>query len=185
MTPPKALRPWALLSLWPRRFPLWSTLPAFPKSLSCCLPQPSLGFCHIGNPSETGCCQNRGPCGGSGEVSAGRGDTWQQGEMLGAGRKRGIQRRETGQCVQESKGPAPGTMGGPAQAWTCLVPSSCFDLERVITRSSCPQAPESGDRGLSHTRTPGNMCSLPSKLFLAFEESPPKHKCQVCSHKGP
>ena len=25
------------------------------------------------------------------------------------------------------------------------------------------------------------MCSLPSKLFPAFVESPLKHKCQVCA----
>lgn len=26
-----------------------------------------------------------------------------------------------------------------------------------------------------------DMCSLPSKLFLAFVESPLRHKCQVCA----
>lgn len=65
--------------------------------------------------------------------------------------------------------------------------SSRFDLERPFPGSSCPQT-----RGLEtevcpikdHRKYTG-MCSLPSKLFLAFEESPLKHKCQVCSNKGP
>lgn len=65
-----------------------------------------------------------------------------------------------------------------------MVLSSLFDLERVITLEQlstgpwvCRQRSVPYNDHWKYTDT----CSLPSKLFLAFAESPLEHKCQVCT----
>lgn len=85
-------------------------------------------------------------------------------------------------CPQEALPQAP--CEALPQAWSCLVLSSLFDLERVITLKQLSTGPWVWrQRSVPYT---GHwkytaMCSLSSKLFLAFVESPLKHKCQVCA----
>lgn len=62
--------------------------------------------------------------------------------------------------------------------------ASLFDLEKAITLEQlstglwvCRQRSVPCNDHWKYTDT----CSLPSKLFLAFAESPLKHKCQVCT----
>lgn len=65
--------------------------------------------------------------------------------------------------------------------------SSRFDLGRAVTLEQLSAAPGSGDGSVPYKDRwkYADMCSLRSKLFLAFVASPLKPKCQVCGHKGP
>lgn len=132
------------------------------EPLSYCLLWPSLGVCHTGRRLRPAPRKTEGRVGPAGRRHR------QPGEMLGAGsvgqgRLEGETPRVHGRAGALPQAP------GEALIWKGRLPQAA--VSRVWRQACRVQGP------LEYT----DVCSLPSKLFLAFMESPLKHKCQVCA----